>query len=109
MLALFAGGSHMHLCEVTDVDLCCTLLVATRLEIIAAIWEQVSPNLQVVSYHMVSYQLQTYTYPAMQLQCAANTSPMQLQCAASTSPSSSVTTHGISGVADILCECITNY
>jgi len=35
MLALFAGGSHMHLCEVTDVDLCCTLLVAIRLEVIA--------------------------------------------------------------------------
>ena len=83
----------MHLCEVTDDDLCRTLLAATRLEIIAAIWEQASPNLQVVSYHMVSYQLQTYTYPAMQLQCAANTSP-----------SSSVTIHGISGVADVLCE-----
>ena len=99
VLTLFAGGSHMHLCDVTDADLCCILLAATRLEIMAVIWEQASPNLynfidNILSHDPVMFC--KHTYPAMQLQCAANISP-----------SSSSTTHGISGVPEILCECIT--
>jgi len=37
VLTFFAGGSHEHLCDVTEVDLCRILLAATRVEIMAAI------------------------------------------------------------------------
>ena len=99
VLTLSAGGSHMHLCDITDADLCHILLAATRLEIMAATWEQASPILYKVTDNILSHDpimFSKYTYPAMQLQCAANISP-----------SSSITTHGISGVQEVLSECIT--
>ena len=48
----------MHLCDVTDADLCRILLAATRLEIMAAIWEQASPNL----YNFIDNILSFYYY-----------------------------------------------
>ena len=60
---------------------------------IAATWEQASPKLNKVCKH---YNIHYITYPAIQVQCAATTSPLLFMI-----------THGSKNPAVIHCERLT--